>query len=150
MNEIHARWLSQIVDALSVRGVAGPSSVQGCTESQIAEIASDRTLPLRYREFLATMGRGAGKFFVGTDIFYPSIIGLTQDARELVSEDSSDMQFPADAIAFAMHQGYEVLFFRTTEGDDPPIYYYREGSGQFQRKYGSFTEYLNSAANDEW
>ena len=150
MNTANTDWLSQVRDALFMRGVAGPSSFRGCTESQIAEIASNKNLPLRYREFLSEMGQAAGKFFIGTDIFYPSIIGLTNDARELVSEDSAGIALPVDAIAFAMHQGYEVLFFRTTDGDDPPVYHYSEGSGQFQRKYDSFTQYLIGAANHQW
>ena len=150
MNTANETWLSQVRDILSLRGVAGPSSLRGCTESQIAEIANSKSLPLRYREFLSAMGQGAGRFFVGTDIFYPSIIGLTNDARELVSEDSAGIELPVDAVAFAMHQGYEVLFFRTTDGDDPPVYHYSEGSGQFERKYDSFTQYLISAANDQW
>lgn len=150
MSAASESWLSKVGETLSINGVGGPSSFRGCTASQIAEIANSSSLPLRYREFLSAMGQGAGRFFVGTDIFYPSIIGLTDDARELVSEDAAGIELPVDSFVFAMHQGYEVLFFRTADGDDPPVYYYREGSGTFQRKYNSFTEYLTSAANDEW
>lgn len=96
------------------------------------------------------MGRSAGRFFNGTDIFYPRIVGMTDDAALLVSEDAAGIALPDDAFAFAMHQGYEVLFFRTSEGDDPPIYYYLEGSGHFEKKYRSLTEYLVVAAKGDW
>src|SRR5262245_9439398 len=102
MHAENPQWLGRIIEILLMRGLASSSSIKGCTNSEIAEIANGRVLPLRYREFLSAMGRGAGKLYVGTDMFYPAIIGLTEGACDLVSEDPAGIVFPADALAFAM------------------------------------------------
>ncbi len=52
---------------------------------------------------------------------------------------------PEDAFVFFMHQGYQFMFFRLSEGDDPPVYYYGEGEGQdtfrvLQPSYSAFLE----------
>jgi hypothetical protein len=56
---------------------------------------------------------------------------------------------PPDAFVFWMHQGYQFCFFRTSDGDDPPVYYYLQAglservvSGQFVRKYEHYSEFL--------
>ena len=141
-------WLKQILFVLSQRGIASAANVEGCSECEIVEISKNCLLPLRYREFLEVMGKGAGTFFLGTDIFYPSIVGLTEDAASLVSEDPTGITLPEDAVVFSMHQGYEMMFFRTNDGEDPPVYYYMERSGRFQQKYVHFSEYLMICANE--
>ena len=144
--------IAEFADALQSRGVATKHLIRGCTQAEIEEIESDvgRTLPLAYREFLVRMGREAGAFFVGTDMFYPNILGNTDAAHGLVSEDKSGLELPRDAIAFSMHQGYQFLFVRAEEGDDPPVYYYMEQTGQFVKKADRFTQFLKDVVNDEW
>lgn len=149
--EIRER-ISSVADILVRRGVATENTVRGCTAAEIEQIAADagHPLPAAYRGFLATLGRGAGRFYVGTDIFYPSVLGLTDAARNLVGEDEAGLRLPEDAIVFIMHQGYQFMFIRATEGDDPPVYYYMEQSGVFERKADKLTDFLCDVASDPW
>ena len=98
-------------------GVATESTLRGCSAQEMDEIQTDvgLTLPLAYREFLCKMGREAGKFYVGSDIFYPRLLGITEAAHSLVAENPSGISLPEDAIAFIMHQGYQFIFIRANE-----------------------------------
>ncbi len=149
--DIKAR-IERAADLLISRGVATENTIRGCAPEEIERVEQDAgsPLPLAYREFLARMGRGALRFYLGTDVFFPEVLGLTQAARELVAEEESRLQLPNDAIAFIMHQGYQFCFIRSSEGDDPPVYYYMELSGEFVRKADHFTEFLIDAACDQW
>lgn len=134
------------------RGVASEDMLLGCTPGEIDEVegAVGLPLPLVYRAWLARMGRMAGWFYQGTDMFYPQLLGLTNAAQRLVGEDQASLALPPDAIAFSMHQGYQFLFFRALEGDDPAVYYYMEGEGKFEKKGDSLSEFLLQVALDEW
>ncbi|QDU43509.1 SMI1/KNR4 family protein [Symmachiella dynata] len=144
--------IAKVAEILVRDGVATENTIRGCSATEIEEVQADvgRPLPLAYREFLAKMGRGAGDFYVGTDIFYPTLLGITEAAHELVAEDEAGIVLPKDAIAFMMHQGYQFMFVRTDEGDDPPVYYYMEISGEFVKKADKLTQFLIDVAQDEW
>ena len=144
--------IAKAADILIGQGVATKSTINGCSAKEIEEVEVDveQPLPLAYRQFLATMGRGAGRFFVGTDLFFPGVIGNTEAAHELVAEDKSGLALPKDAIAFMMHQGYQFMFIRADEGDDPPVYHYIEQSGEFAKKAEKLTQFLIDVAHDDW
>ncbi len=57
---------------------------------------------------------------------------------------------PEDAFVFFMHQGYHFNFFRTSAGDDPPIYRYLEGTDleTFPSTYSHFTDFLLQGVQD--
>ena len=57
------------------------------------------------------MGKKAGDYFKGTDIFYPSCLDLNKDALEILTNDGCEDLLPEDAIVFAMHQGFQFHFF---------------------------------------
>ena len=144
--------INKVAEILVRRGVVTENTLRGCSDTEIEEVTADvgRPLPLAYREFLAKMGRGAGKFYVGTDIFYPRVLGLTEAAHELVAEDEADLVLPEEAIAIIMHQGYQFMFVRADEGDDPPVYYYMELSGEFVQKANQLSQFLIDVAHDKW
>jgi hypothetical protein len=149
--EIRKR-IADVARVLCDGGVATENTLRGCTPAQIDEVESEAgvSLPIAYREFLARMGRGGGRFYIGTDIWYPALLGLTQAGRQFVAEDESGIRFPADGIVFLMHQGYVFMFIRAGEGDDPPVYLYLEQSGQFEKKADSFSRFMFDVAHDDW
>jgi len=49
-----------------------------------------------------------------------------------------------------MHQGYQFMFIRAAEGEDPPVYYYMEQSGKFVKKADQLSQFLLDVARDEW
>lgn len=144
--------IAKAADILVQQGVATEFTICGCSAKEIEDVESDvgQTLSLAYREFLAKMGCGAGNFFVGTDFLYPSVLGNTEAAHELVAEDKASLVLTEKAIAFAMHQGYQFMFIRADEGEDPPVYYYMEQSGEFVKKAEKFTQFLIDVAHDDW
>lgn len=144
--------VAQISVILLRRGTATEDTIKGCSADEIEEIESDvgQPLPVAYREFLSKMGREAGAFYVGTDMFYPNLLGITEAARDLVREERSDIVLPDDAVVFSMHQGYQFLFVRSGDGDDPPVYYYMEQSGAFVKKAEELTKFLLDVAQDDW
>ena len=95
------------------------------------------------------MGNGAGRFFRGTDLFYPSMLGMTDIGRGIVHEDEQGMELASNAFVFAMHQGYSFMFFYAGESDDPVVWYYLEQSGLFKKVNERFTAYIRDCAAED-
>lgn len=144
--------IEDITAVLINRGVATPATLVGCSPEEITAFEQDvgQSLPETYRSFLEHMGRNAGNFYVGTNFFYPGILGLTKAARELLAEDEANLTLPDDAIVFSMHQGYQFLFLRANDGNDPSVWHYLEQTGEFTKKAEHLTQFLFDVAHDDW
>lgn len=136
-----------LVKELLDSGLAVKEDIKHCSSEDIASLkaTSGGYLPIVYEQYLLKIGRCAGKFMQGTDIFYPSILGLKEDAIELLEENEENFKLPDDAFVFSMHQGYEFLYFLLSDGDDPEIYQYIEGDEAPTKAWDSFTEFLNQS-----
>lgn len=134
----------KFISLLTRARICHVSEVRTASESDVAalEQAVGQRLPLQYRSFLIAVGSGAGRFFEGTDIFLSSLHGLTEAANALLAENGEAVGLPDDAFVFSMHQGYEFTYFRMSEGDDPPVYQYVEGSGPAVLAWESFSGFL--------
>lgn len=95
------------------------------------------------------MGHGAGTFMLGSSFFYNDLIDNQKYAQELLEEDHFPIPLPPDAFVFFMHQGYQFSFFRESDGDDPPVYYYLEGTtnNDFEKRSNNLTEYFLKLAS---
>jgi len=135
------------IKALSEK-IGATNLLRPCSKEEIKEIAlsCNYPLPASYLEFLRNMGRGAGEFLKGSSCFYPEILELRNWAEELLVENSFT-PLPDDAFVVWMHQGYQFLFFRAKEGEDPPLYFYLEGQSNdnFIKKEDSFTDFLSKS-----
>jgi hypothetical protein len=127
-------------------GLADPPEVRGCTADEISllEQANGVRFPNIYRDYLAEMGRSAGELFRGSDAFYDKLMHLRGWAKEMIDESASGFELPGDAVVFLMHQGYVLFFFRTSEGDDPPVYRLRETEKAATRVNDAFSSFLTS------
>jgi len=124
-----------------------------CTENEVSALEQKLglVLPQTYIEFLLWMGHGAGSFLQGESVFYQDL-PLDEEARQLLVEDGIAIPLPEDAFVFYMHQGYQFMFMRLTEGPNPPVYYYGEEQAAYlseeQRErtftllYESFSAFL--------
>lgn len=141
-------YLDEAKAAFSYSGLATPNEVRGCTDSEIAGIEQriGHGLPAAYREFLVWMGHGAGDLFEGSNAFYQHLPSLLASAQELLQENNILTPMPNDAFVFFMHQGYQCMFFRLAEGENPPVYYYGEGEGQdtFRVLYPNYSSFLDT------
>lgn len=124
-------------------GIAEPGQIKGCTDREVAELEEkiNIALPEIYKTFLLKAGHKAGKFHVGTDMFYRHLFNLREFAEELLEENNVDLTLPKTAFVFLMHQGYQFLYFDSTL-KNPPIYGYNEGNEGPQLLYKKFTDFL--------
>lgn len=147
--------LAQCRDDLTALGFAKPRQIIGCTTEEIAAI--ERTvsapLPYAYVAFLKMMGKKAGNLWVGSNVFYPEPLTLNEDALALLRENGDESFWQQGNIAFHMHQGYQFLFVKAGEGDDPPVYHYLEGrlpgTGTVSRLRDSFTQFIHAFVHEE-
>lgn len=119
--------------------------LKGCSSSEIIRIEKffNVQLPLYYRQFLSSMGKGAGRFMQGSSVFYNEIFDLREGGTRLLSDDNFKL-LPENTFVFWMHQGYQFAFFYLNQGDNPPVYYYHEGEHyeDFEKKEDSFMDFL--------
>ncbi len=132
-------YLNKIIDKFQQRQVR----LMGCKSEEIDSIKqlAKKTLPVCYLEFLRTMGKGMSEdieksnyyeygSFVGTAVFFEDLFDNKEGAIELLNEDGSNLILTEDDFVFYDSQGILFAFFKLSEGDNPPVYFYREGSGQ--------------------
>ncbi|MBM7772930.1 hypothetical protein JOD54_003134 [Actinokineospora baliensis] len=120
------------------------AAFSGLSDEKIDEIRADQgvgRLPSYYMEFLRRMGGGAGGFLQGTDVFYPEVIGVPADTRELLAENGAGHLLSSDAVVFAIHGGYLAYWF-DVGSENPPVILYREGSSEILRTWESFSVFL--------
>lgn len=127
-------------------GVTSAYNVRGCSNEQIEEIERQAGVPLpkAYKEFLFVMGRGAGRLMSDVDVYYDGMLELNKRAAWILDNwEEGKLQLPADAFVFSMRQGEQFMFFHTNTGvADPPIYYYMEGAGRFEKKFDSLPDFI--------
>lgn len=112
----------------------------------ITKMSPTGKLPLQYVEFLKLMGNGTSNGFLrGESCFINELPDLKNWSIELLEENDFNYQLEDLDFVFWMSQGYQFAFFKLNEGDNPPIYYYREGTSQetFIKITDSFTEFLH-------
>lgn len=142
-----ATSMKSLRDLIIEHGVATPAEILGCDEAEVEHLEGNLSvrLPLAYRLFLLSMGKCAGNLFSGTDIFYERISRFREWLLEAVAESGDNFALPGDAVVFMSHQGVVFMFFRTSDGDDPPVYRYCQGTGAPIVQDQSFIEFLRSA-----
>ncbi|MEM1182847.1 MAG: SMI1/KNR4 family protein [Acidobacteriota bacterium] len=108
---------------LVASGVATAAELYGLSAQEIEALEAKIGLvfPGVYREFLSVAGRSAGRFASEVDVFFPDVVELQGEAKELIAECKPGYQLPDDALIFTGYQGYQYTFFRCL-GDDPPVY----------------------------
>jgi hypothetical protein len=142
--------MSDIVGKLISYGIATPKTIKGCSieEVHFLENYFNINLPNVYKEFLLTMGHIAGSFYQGTDMFFRHLIDIQKWARDLLEENGQPFQLSNETFVFSMHQGYQFTYFYTLDSNDPPVYYYIEGSSYPEKKWISFSDFLITSVND--
>ncbi len=147
MEDVVRKALTRLIE----KGFAKAGEIHGCSPAEISQIAAlaNGALPASYRSFLQNMGRGAGSFLRGTDIFYPEVLRLRGLAEGLVRERPIPWTLTDREFVFSSHQGYQFLFFDCSKGDDPPVMYFLEGEEGPQQVSETFSEWLTRTVQDE-
>ncbi len=141
-------YLDNLKARLVELGFVSSNELLPCTEEEVSSIEQKLGifLPDAYKEFLLWMGHGSGRLMQGSDCFFKHLPALQEWAIELLQENHFPELLPNDAFVFFMHQGYQFSFLRTSEGADPPIYYYCEGEDQtsFIKTHEHYSEFLGT------
>src|SRR5215469_1269484 len=121
-------YLEQVKARVDELHVLYPDRLVPCREEEVARLEQKigRSLPEAYREFLLWMGHRTGGLWRGTHWLYEDLDAIQVDAVALMQQDAFPVTLPPDAFVFLMHAHYQFAFFRTSEGDDPPVYMYVE------------------------
>jgi hypothetical protein len=121
------------------------ANILGCTKKELKLIQSITHVkfPSSYLVFLELMGKKAF-FLEGDSCFINELPFLNTWANEITSHHKHDIQLKEDDFVFWMSQGVMFCFFNLNEGEDPPIYCYKEGSNQetFIKISETFTDFL--------
>ena len=125
----------------------GGQSVAGASSHEIDELESElgHGLPRTYRRFLERMGHSAGGLFRGSDysLAQPHRLRLRPAAERVIARAGGGHELPVDAFVFLIHHGYQFLFMRLGEGDDPPVYRFSDADHQAVRIADTFSEFLS-------
>jgi hypothetical protein len=117
-----------------------------CTPDEVRALEQQvgLVLPEAYKEFLLWMGHGAGGFLQESNCFYRHLLHNQQMAVALLEESNFPGSLPQDAFVFYNYEGYQFVFFRVSEGDNPPLYYYHEADEptSFKRVLDTFSEFI--------
>jgi SMI1 / KNR4 family (SUKH-1) len=143
--------VERAVTRLIAAGLADPATIRGCRGEEIDRIEKDlgMALPASYRRFLMKMGRSAGAFLSGTDFLLADLGGLRAQAELLLHEAKMGFHLKDTDFVFAVHQGYQFLFFDTAEPDDPAVWLYAEGDVAPRQVFGHFSQWLDACVSDE-
>ncbi|HLN26949.1 MAG TPA: SMI1/KNR4 family protein [Gemmataceae bacterium] len=137
----------KLVERLLAACIAKQEQILPCTEDDLRDVArhAPGPLPVAYLDFLYAVGRGAGWFLQDVDIYYPKMLNLNEQARDILDNwEKGRLELPADGFVFSMRNGEQFMFFRANEqSDNPDVYHYFEGRGRF-RQVGPFWSFLES------
>jgi SMI1-KNR4 cell-wall len=147
----NACFVERAVTRLIEAGLAEPAVIRGCREEEIGRLEKDLgvALPAFYRQFLMRMGRSAGAFLSGTDFLFVDLGGLRLQAEQLLHETKAGFRLKNTDFVFAVHQGYEFLFFDSKESGDPAVWRYEESDPAPQKVFSHFSEWLDACVSDE-
>lgn len=147
-----AAFMDSFMQRLVANGfVMDDTSLCGCDDEQIAEIEHrfNIQLPPVYKSFLLSMGQSSGDFLTGSDLLFPEVLELRDDAEELLNESKADFALSESDFVFCMHQGWQFMFFDCRAGDAAPIYQYSQGDDRPSKIFDSFSLWLESILTDE-
>jgi hypothetical protein len=136
--------IAQLCDAIERSG----ERMESCsrTEVEALQALTSMTLPAVYLFFLERCGRGAGRWMLGSDCFYPALRSLNKCASELLMENGLET-LPPDVFVFWMHQGYQFAYFEMDGSEDPVVHYFTESNLAAGMKLKtSLTEFFTTQA----
>jgi len=150
VNEYQNR-ISQSIIKLRESTIGEDGDIKGCDSVEIQKIEQkeDVSLPAAYVLFLQEIGKSAGDFLRGDDLYFPDMIGLKSGAKELIKESDATVELTDSDFVFADHHDYVYLYFDTNHSEDPPVYRYIEGDEEPEKVFEHFSEWVESSVQDE-
>ena len=152
-----------------------PEKMEGCTDDDILHLQehAGHRLPGAFVALLKRCGRSWGDLMQGEDVSFPGMLRYRGIAESLLEDLAADMAVEVtedvdlDALGvqlaggardlrledrdfvFFFHQGYQFLFFRLGESDNPPVYHYNHDEPAFNKVSDTFMDWLASCIDEE-
>ncbi len=128
-------------------GIVKPGEMRGCQQEELERLCMQRGLPhlpAAYEEFLKLAGVDAGRFWRGSDAFYPELLDLDESYVYALAEDMGAHLPDHGKLVFFSHQGYQYQWLDLSQNvEDPPVWeLLEEPDGQPRRVADSFTELI--------
>jgi hypothetical protein len=133
-------------------GLATRFQFRGCWEWEIRDLEDyyEIKLPSLYRSFLSHMGKRAGLFGQGIDMFYRRLFHNRSAMDDVLELDGYPFTLTPTQFVFSSNQGYSFHYFETQPlVDDPPVFGYLEGDLQEKLIDTSLSSFLLSYAEEE-
>lgn len=136
----------KIIESLLTSGALSSGGLRGCGSTEMEKLFHHFgcVIPKEYADFMQIGGLSIGNLFIGTDIYYPRVLGLKSEASELMAENGVGELLAKNAIVFSLHQGYEVNYM-IPGSPDPVVWQYVEGAEKCVLGCASFSEFLEEA-----
>lgn len=142
MESIAAIQKQKLIDA----GLASERDFVGCSNDEIAQLEQRFSvkLPSSFIDFLRVMGKERNGFYAEASMSFPF-----NDMRRIAADLLNDVgeTLSSTAFVFVERYGCAVLFFETTEGNDPPVYVCQENEQPSSKISPSFSEWLSMAVD---
>jgi hypothetical protein len=135
---------------LRSEGVADDAAIIGCSADEVAQVvvAQGTPIPWLYERFLRVMGKGAGDLLIGSDVYFPKVLGLRRAALGLLADCGHPFDLPQTTVVSLMHQGYQFLYFESAQPEDPPVMRFMEGWTAPRQAYKRFTDFLDGSIRE--
>jgi hypothetical protein len=121
------RILDPLIRRMEQSQVALPDELRGCSESEIEtlERTYNLSLPLVYREYLATMGHSSGRLFTydHVDVTYPHVLAMTNEIRRELGSDASRI-LRQDSLIISGRLGEQYEFLRCEANSDVSVWHF--------------------------
>ena len=135
--------LDELIRHRIEQGRATAADFRGCSDAEVANLESavELSLPTLFKDYLRLMGKSAGEMLCGSDIRFGCLHLLTGEGREEMA--GRGVTLPPDAFVFFAHQGYDYMYFFTSDGaGDPPVHRYHSDWEDPRQVFPAFSGYL--------
>lgn len=143
--------VDEVIDDLIARRILKRRWLQGCSAAEIEAVRVDQAvsrIPAPYVRLLGRLGRRAGPLLVGSDAFYPEILGLKEHSRQLLVEAAVGLSLGPDALVIAVHQGYQFFWIPSVLDDNPQVLQFQEGDDGPCQSWPGVAEYLRAMSEE--
>jgi hypothetical protein len=133
--------------------LAGRRTIEGCHKADVMRIEERLGVILAesHREFLEKMGLFAGEFMDESQMFYPELIDLKDEAIQSLERIApQELRLPEDAVVFdAYRQGEQFHFYLNDGSDDPRVYTWVPGDTEFRDLKQTFLEFIEARVEEQ-
>jgi hypothetical protein len=148
--ETYARFIADLADFLIEAGLATASTLVGCTERELSELASWHTgakLPAAYAAYLRAMGYRCGSLWdPGEGIGLDERDDARRVAARLTAHPQCQWRLTDSILPIGQYQAFQLLFMNVEEGDDPRVFRYMERHPLPKVVGPTFTAWLREVA----